>query len=69
MPQDIGMRVRVVNLNADEQNLWCRCSIPAGSIVEELWEFVLSRRIGVEDENGVCVEGEFRCLPGGGGFR
>ena len=24
----IEMRVRVVNLNADEQNLWCRCSVP-----------------------------------------
>ena len=88
----IEMRVRVVNLNADEQNLWCRCSVPAGSIVEEFREFVLSRRVGVEDECAFyppfhsgsavtlryflsalaakqCVEGEFRCLPGGGGFR
>ena len=65
----IEMRVRVVNLNADEQNLWCRCSIPAGSIVEEFGEFVLSRGIGVEDEGAVGVEGEFRWLPGRGGFR
>ena len=65
----IELRVRVVNLNADEHNLWCRCSVPAGSIVEEFWEFVLSRGIGVEDEGAVGVEGEFRCLPGGGGFR
>ena len=59
----IEMRVRVVNLNADEQNLWCHCSVPAGSIVEEFWEFVLSRGIGVEDECAFSVEGEFRCLP------
>ena len=64
----IEMRVRVVNLNEDEQ-MWWRCSIPAGSIVEEFWEFVLSRGIGVEDEGAVGVEGEFRCLPGIGGFR
>ncbi len=57
----IEMRVRVVNLNADEQ-MWWRCSIPAGSVVEEIREFVLSRGIGVEDEGAVGVEGEFRCL-------
>ena len=88
----IEMRVRVVNLNADEQNLWCRCSVPAGSIVEEFREFVLSWRGGIEDECAFIlrctqalqqgfaalnplsrqssgVEGEFRCLPGGGRFR
>lgn len=63
------VRVRVVNLNADEQNLWWRCSVPAGSIVEEFREFVLRWRVRVEDEGAVGVEGEFRCLPGGGGFR
>ena len=65
----VEMRFRVVNLNADEQNLWCRCSVPAGSIVEEFREFVLSRRVGVEDEGAFSVEGAFDCLPGGGGFR
>ncbi|MCB1095595.1 MAG: hypothetical protein KDN22_08490 [Verrucomicrobiae bacterium] len=42
-----------------ERTLWW-CSILAGSIVEEFWEFVLSQGIGVEDESAVCVEGEFR---------
>jgi hypothetical protein len=59
------MRARVVNLNADGRVLGWRCSVPAGSVAEEFREFVLSRRIGVEDECSVGVEGEFRCLPGG----
>jgi hypothetical protein len=67
------MRVHVVilnDLNADEQNLWWRCSVPVSSVVvEEFGEFVLSRRIGIEDESAFGVEGEFRCLPGGGRFR
>ena len=47
----------------------CRCSVPAGSVVEEIREFVLNWGIGIEDECAFSVEGEFRCLPGCGGFR
>ena len=88
----IEERVRVVNFNAEGRILRRRPSVPAGSIVEEFREFVLSRRVGVEDECAFyppfhsgsavtlryflsalaakqCVEGEFRCLPGGGRFR
>ena len=53
---------------ADSVVAW-RCSVPAGSVAEEIREFVLSRGIGIEDEGAVGVEGEFRCLPGGGRFR
>ena len=63
------VQVRFVDINADEQNLWCCCSVPAGSIIEEFREFVSSRWIEIEDESAFGVEGEFRCLPGGGGFR
>ena len=66
--EDVGMRVRVFSFNADGQILRCRCSAPASSVVEEFREFILSRRIGVEDESAFGVEGALRCVPGGCGF-
>ena len=69
------VRVRVVNLNADGRVLWCRCSVPAGSVVDEFGEFVFEpegRSFGLgwggNDEGLVFGSGLGQGWDGGGLF-
>ncbi|MGK0189557.1 MAG: hypothetical protein ACI9R3_005374 [Verrucomicrobiales bacterium] len=48
--------------------LLCFPGIERGSVVEEFCEFVLSRGLRIENEDGVGVEKDFRALPGIGGI-